>query len=192
MRDSDVRQALRVQLGAAHAGDTDTRIVEEMGIWSGSVRVDVAVINGELAGWELKSARDTLRRLPQQAELYSQVFDRMTIVAAPNHVRACTDNVPQWWGVTIAHAGNDGVELESLRCAYVNPAPNPIQLARLLWRDEALEVLERYGLDTGVRSKSAPVVHLRLSELPLTTLQSEVRGTLKRRSGWLRQLSDYH
>ena len=79
MRDLDVRTAVRAQLVAAHADDDNTRIVEEMGIWSGSVRVDVAVINGELAGWELKSARDNLRRLPQQAELYSQVFDRMTI-----------------------------------------------------------------------------------------------------------------
>lgn len=192
MRDFDVRTAVRAQLAAAHAGDIDTRIVEEMGIWSGSVRVDVAVINGELAGWELKSARDNLRRLPLQAELYSQVFDRVTIVAASNHVHACIDHLPEWWGVTIAHDRDDAVELEAIRDASVNPDPNPIQIARLLWRDEAIEVLEQHGLSNGVRSKSAPVVHQRLSELPLTTLQSEVRTVLKRRTGWLRQLTDDH
>jgi hypothetical protein len=192
MRDSDVRIAVRTQLAAAHAGNEDTRIVEEMGIWSGSVRVDVAVINGELAGWELKSARDTLRRLPNQAELYSQVFDRMTIVAASNHVRACFDYLPEWWGVTIAHDGDDGVELEPIRQALLNPSPNPIQLARLLWRDEAVEVLERNALAKGVRSKPAPALHQRLSELPLMDLQSEVRTALKRRLGWLGQLADDH
>jgi hypothetical protein len=186
MRDSDVRTVVRAQLAAAHAGDDDTRIVEEMGIWSGSVRIDVAVINGELAGWELKSARDNLRRLPQQAELYSQVFDRMTIVAASNHVTDCVEHLPDWWGVTIAHSRRNQVELEPIREACVNLGPNPIQLARLLWRDEAIDVLARHGLATGVRSKPAPAMHQRLSELPLTTLQLEVRTALKRRSSWLR------
>ena len=76
MRDLDARTAIRRQLHAAHSADPDTRIVEEMGIWSGSVRIDIAVINGELSGFELKSDRDTLERLPNQADLYSRVFDR--------------------------------------------------------------------------------------------------------------------
>jgi hypothetical protein len=192
MHDSDVRRAVRAQLAAAHAGDRDTRIVEEMGIWAGSVRIDVAVINGELAGWELKSARDNLSRLPQQAELYSQVFDRMTIVAASNHVRACSDQLPQWWGVTIAHEGVNGVELEPLREPSINPDPKAIQLARLLWRDEAVHILNQHGLANGVRSKPAPIVHERLAGLPLGVLQSEVRAALKQRTGWLGHLTDHH
>ena len=48
MRDRDVRAAVRQDLDARHGGDTETRIVEEMGIWSGTVRIDIAVINGEL------------------------------------------------------------------------------------------------------------------------------------------------
>jgi hypothetical protein len=60
MRDRDVRAALLRRLSSDYADDADTRIVEEMGVWSGSVRIDVAVINGELSGYELKSDRDTL------------------------------------------------------------------------------------------------------------------------------------
>ena len=55
MRDRDVRCAVMAYLDRLHAGDADTRVVQEMGIWSGSVRVDIAVINGELHGFELKS-----------------------------------------------------------------------------------------------------------------------------------------
>ena len=51
MRDADIRKAVRTMLDAQHVGDDDTRIVEEMGVWSGSVRVDIAVINGELHGF---------------------------------------------------------------------------------------------------------------------------------------------
>ena len=102
MRDRDVRAAVRQDLDARHGGDTETRIVEEMGIWSGTVRIDIAVINGELWGYELKSERDTLERLPAQAKLYSRVFDRVTLVVGTRHVGAAEDAVPPWWGLTIA------------------------------------------------------------------------------------------
>ena len=69
MRDIDVRQAVKSYLKALHEDDPATRIVEEMGIWAGSVRIDIAVINGELSGFELKSDSDTLQRLPLQADI---------------------------------------------------------------------------------------------------------------------------
>ncbi len=65
-------------LDAQHAGDDHTRIVEEMGVWSRFVRIDIAVINGKLHGFDLMSARDTLDRLPKQAAFYNQVSDRVT------------------------------------------------------------------------------------------------------------------
>src|ERR1700712_292570 len=102
MRDFDVRSAVRQRLQALHADDPNTRIVEEMGVWSGSVRIDLAVINGELAGYELKSDRDTLERLPLQSRLYSRVFDRVTLVASGRHLDKATIRIPDWWGVVEA------------------------------------------------------------------------------------------
>ena len=64
MRDRDVRGAMLQLLGAEHAGEKDTFILQELDVWSGAVRIDIAVINGELTGFELKSDRDTLERLP--------------------------------------------------------------------------------------------------------------------------------
>src|SRR4051812_15627734 len=85
MRDSDVRKALKERLHTQHVDDPHTVILEEMGVWSGSVRIDVAVINGELNGYELKSDRDTLERLPLQADIYSRVFDRLELVVGQRH-----------------------------------------------------------------------------------------------------------
>lgn len=185
MRDFDVRMAVRAQLSAEHNDDPDTKIVEEMGIWSGSVRIDLAVINGELAGWELKSSKDTLRRLPQQADLYSQVFDRVTIVTASNHLDGCLNLLPEWWGVTEAKQAEDKVQLEPLRAASCNPNLVPLQIARLLWRDECLAVLERHGTVRGLRSKTVAHLQARVAELPMETLRAEVRETLKARPNWL-------
>ncbi len=187
MRDRDVRLAIRAQLEVEHAGDDDTLIVEEMGVWSGSVRVDVAVINGALSGFELKSARDTLARLPQQAHFYSEVFDRMTIVTAENHLSGCLSLLPDWWAVLIAHDQSDGtVNLTSFRDGQANPSQNALQIARLLWKAEAVAVLDKHGLAKGYRSKPADELHHRLTTvMPLETLKNEVRSCLKGRPNWL-------
>lgn len=190
MRDLDVRVAVRSWLYEAHAGDIDTRIVEEMGVWSGSVRVDIAVINGELHGFELKSASDTLERLPAQAALYSEVFDRVTLVIAEKHARQASRIIPRWWGITLAKAaGSGGVAIRERRQASLNPRINPLQLARLLWRPEALRLLETHGLAKGIRSKPAEALFARLAaEVPTHILQQEVRSILKAREQWLGQL----
>jgi hypothetical protein len=189
MHDSDVRSAVLGWLVAKFAGDPRTRIVEEMGIWSGTVRIDVAVINGELHGFELKSARDTLARLEHQASLYSQVFDRVTLVAAQSHLDKAFKQIPNWWGVAcVTMPANKEPSLRFVRRARRNPQPEPIQLARLLWRAEAIDVLGKHGLSRGFKSAPAEKLALRLAEcLTLRQLAQEVRDTLKSRVGWLGQ-----
>ena len=188
MRDHDVRAALKKRLEAAHHGDPNTLVVEEMGVWAGSVRIDVAVINGELCGFELKSDRDTLERLPQQAELYSRVFDRVTLVVGARHAKKARQIVPKWWGVTLARLESGEVRLFDDRQAKPNPSQDPMLVAQLLWREEALQVLDAIGMAKGWRSKSAPEVHRRLADvMPLAQLALAVRTALKARQGWLGQ-----
>lgn len=188
MRDADVRAAVRAMLAAEHANDQDTKIVEEMGIWSGSVRIDMAVINGHLTGYELKSDRDTLDRLPAQAELYSRVFDKVCLVVGSRHAGKARRLVPRWWGVIVANTSANGIQLKLVREARANPKPDPVLVAKLLWKVEALEILEARNLAKGWRSKSAAQVHEKLAkELPFSDLSDAVRAKLKRREGWLRQ-----
>lgn len=193
MKDIDVRIAVRRLLDERHQGDADTRRVEEMGLWSGAVRIDLAIINGELQGFELKSARDTLERLGGQAELYNQVFDRVTLVTAERHICAAMDRVPGWWGIMLAYPGAHGeTSLREIVPAALNPTVDPLQLARLLWRDEALGILQKHGCDRGVRSRTVEVIANRLAErLSLATLKCEVRQTLKNRLAWLGQPVTY-
>jgi len=187
MRDSDVRAAVTGWLRGKHAGDPNTRIVEEMGVWNGSVRIDVAVINGELHGFELKSDRDTLERLEVQAAIYSQVFDRVTLVAGKRHVEKAMAKVPEWWGVASATMVESGPpRLRHIRRAERNPDLDLMQMARLLWRPEAIDILERRGLSKGYKSKGVEIVLARLVEsLSPRDLAREVRTSLKAREGWL-------
>lgn len=188
MHDVDVRKAMRRQLEESYAGEVDTRIVEEMGIWGHTVRVDLAVINGEFHGIELKSARDTLERLPKQALFYNEVFDRVTLVVAAKHLRKAMDVVPLWWGIMIAVSCEEfGVRIEPSRPPAANPEVNPIQVARLFWKVEAIAVLEKYGIARGFKSKPAEAIARRLAGgLPIDLLRGEARKALKSRA-WLGQ-----
>jgi hypothetical protein len=188
MRDLDVRLALRKRLQAEHKGDADTLIVEEMGVWSGSVRVDVAVINGKLTGYELKSDSDTLERLPTQAEIFSRVFDEICLVVGEKHLEQARTLIPKWWGIIVARAAGDQVKLKPTRRSRPNPSPDLLLVARLLWRSEALEALEARGLAKGLKSKPVAVLHERLAQaLPAHELSDLVRATLKGRRDWLGQ-----
>jgi len=180
MRDADVRRAVKAHLEILHEGDTTTRVVEEMGVWSGTVRIDIAVINGELCGYELKSDSDTLDRLPYQIEMYGKVFDRVTLVVGGKHYKKAATLIPKWWGCLIADMNGDEVTLRSKRTARRNPAPDPFVLAQMLWKDEAVAILEKHNLARGWRAKPATEISLRLtSELSFRQLSDEVRTALK-------------
>jgi hypothetical protein len=71
--------------------------------------------------------------------MYSTVFDRMTIVAAPRHITGAERRIPGWWGVSIVDA--EAGAIRQIRPATPNPGADPLALARLLWRDEAAAIV---------------------------------------------------
>ena len=169
-----------------HPRDPDTRIVEELGLCQGIARVDLAVVNGTIHGYEIKSERDTLARLPGQAEVYNRVLDHVTIVTALTHADDIRAFVPEWWGIWTVLDDQGEVRLEPLRDSARNPEVSAFALAQLLWRDEALQALADRGLAAGMRSKTRQSIWRRLAaELTLEDLGQVVRERIKsRNSAW--------
>lgn len=182
MREIDIRLALRAKLEKLHPGESDTLLGQELGLCQGFARVDLAVVNGTVHGYEIKSEQDTLARLPGQAEIYSRTLDFVTIVVATAHARTISNFVPAWWGIWKAVQGDRGVRFESLREPSKNPRIDPFALVQFLWRDEVLQALTDRGLATGMRTKPRKELWSRLaSELTLEELGGIVRDRLKRR-----------
>jgi hypothetical protein len=138
MRDADIRRVLRQELDRSFNTDA-TRIIEELGLCRGTVRVDIAVVNGILKEYEIKSEQDTLTRLSAQAATYNRIFDTMTVVVAERHLRAAAVLIPSWWGIQVASCrAAPLLNIEQVRGESTNPSIDPGSLVQLLWRTKRL------------------------------------------------------
>ena len=183
MRDIDIRRRLLDDLAASEG--KDALIIEEFGLCRGTARVDVAVVNGSLNGYEIKSERDTLERLPAQQDVYDRVFDTVTIVCGSQHIAKITEQVSTWWGIWLAVEEDNVIRFKTIREAETNPCVDPMSLAQCLWRDEALSILKTFDLHKGLLSKPRMVLWQRLTEmLSAEELGECVRNHLKARDGW--------
>jgi hypothetical protein len=182
-----IRTALKARLLDAHRQEPRTCIIEELGITHGAARVDIAVVNGNIHGYELKSDLDTLNRLPEQMRVYNSVLDRVTLVVGKHHLLEAFNAIPDWWGVTVAkmNSSHGAISFCSIRESDDNPEKNSVDIASLLWREEALAILEKINQDRGVRSKPRKVLYERLATtLDQETLREKVRECLFFRANW--------
>jgi len=184
--DKVIRVALREKLEKECSEDRHSKIVEELGITHGVARVDIAVVNGVIHGYELKSDKDTLNRLPGQIKIYNSVLDKVTLVVGKHHLHEAIKIIPEWWGITIAKiVDSSGVALYNIRDAEQNPSQDNIAIASLLWREEALNILEELHQAIGVRSKNRRIIYQRLADvLPDQMLKTKVREYLRARINW--------
>jgi hypothetical protein len=186
MKDRHLREALKQKLSAQYSDDPNTRILEELAIRHGAARIDVAVVNGIIHGYELKSDYDTLKRLPTQAKIYNSVFDRITLIVGERHLNDAINIIPEWWGIKLAEMrSRDGVCFTQIRGTQSNPSQEILAISKLLWREEALTLLEEVGGAQGLRRKPRAMVYARLVEVAdLALIQDRVRHQLKTRKNW--------
>lgn len=186
VRDPEIRAELHRRLRLRHVDDPSVRIVDEMNVLTGECRIDVALINGRLEGFEIKSERDSLARLPRQAEVYGRVFDRLTMVCAERHLEPALALLPEWWGVEVAEQRGGGTRIVRRRAPRANPDLEPRAIAQLLWRSETLAALEGMSAAQGLRSKPRRTLWAALAETtPRRELRALVRDALRARRDWL-------
>src|SRR3712207_967810 len=108
LNDGLIRSALRRHVVARARRAPGTAVCEEFSLNRGETRVDLAVVNGHLTAYEIKSDRDTLARLAGQMRVYNRVFDRLTLVFGWRLAAQALRLVPSWWGVRLAEWGPRG------------------------------------------------------------------------------------
>ncbi|MDR6218880.1 sce7726 family protein [Deinococcus soli (ex Cha et al. 2016)] len=184
MSDVPIRAALDARLRRRAA--PDSLIIHEFGVYAGMHRVDVATLGEQLCGFEIKSDGDTLKRLPEQVRAYGMLFDRMTLVVGERHHDAALKLIPPWWGVIRAQARPRSVTLVQERRGRLNRGVLPGALVSLLWRGQALALLESRGLARGLRGAGRTALWDALTEhLSVTELQVEARAAIRAQRAWL-------
>ena len=180
--DADIRPVLRSRLIDKHAGDPETVFIEELGLCRGKVRIDLAAVNGILHGYEIKSDRDSLRRLEGQIEVYSQVLDRVTLVVGERHLPKILKLVPPWWEILRIDSNSPNPRIRSVRRGRKNPGRDPRSLVELLWLDEAMSLLEKKNSTRGVKGKPRCFIWDRICEIySIDEIAETVRKHLKMR-----------
>lgn len=187
MLDKDIRNAVKEKVIKQHLDDPSTLVVEELGLNYGKNRVDIAVVNGELHGYELKSDSDNLIRLPAQIVSYSAVMDKVTLVVGKKHAEEAIPMIPDWWGVKIATMGDTGkIKLNTARRNRVNKNIEPLELIKLLWKEELIILLStRINIDWRIKKlKRKDIYQLVIDTFTLDEIRYAVRTTMKSRSDW--------
>jgi hypothetical protein len=179
-RDPELRELLVRRLDHQYGDDPDTFLCHEFTICRSRARIDVAVINGSLTGFEIKSAADRLDRLPRQCREYERVFDTITVVSAPGHLLGVIDLVPDWYGIWMADPGAER-SLEPVRQAHANPQPSTRARLALLWRSEMLSVAAEHCVPTARRATRRMLVDQLMETVPPAALHGAVKDRLKTR-----------
>jgi hypothetical protein len=179
MLDEDIRYALKCALWNR---DSAAAIIEELPLLRGRGRADLAFVNGELCGYEIKSDVDSLVRLGTQAEHYQSVFEFITLVAARKHLKHARNRIPRSWGIIEAEEIEGRVSLRERRKPRRNRSIDGAALARILWKRECLRILPKQGIKVPPQTPIRDLWTL-VESLPVRTLCDEVRRALKLRLG---------
>lgn len=165
---------------------TDTLVLDELGLVHARARVDVAVISRHVHGYEIKSADDTLRRLPRQLEVYRQSLQTLTLVVDAVHLPAVASSVPHWCGILLVSFGpRGGVRFRRVQPTRLNPDLDPFMLAHLLWRCEAQAALAQRGASArDLRTSRKDLYRLLLEQLSVSELTTLIRQSMIQRPVW--------
>ncbi|MBL7733679.1 MAG: sce7726 family protein [Chitinophagaceae bacterium] len=186
MLDKIVRQAFHnTVLKSAHS-DLRTIVIDELGLRNGGVRADIAVVNGRLVGYEIKTEKDTLVRLPLQIQAYSEVFEKAFIILSDKHLEKASAILPDWWGIyKIKKKTDGGFTFSCIRNSRINRHQNTFTLAQLLWKREALDIANSvFGNHVNSTFTKQAIYQLLSKSFSQKRMSKFVIQYLKQRNNW--------
>ena len=186
MRDYPVRVSFHKTVLTLEHTDENTIVIDELGLKNGGTRADIAVLNGKMVGYEIKTNKDNLARLEKQIVAYNEVFDEVHIITGNRHLNKVLEIVPSWWGVFLVIETESGEYFfNCVRTAKKNTKKVCLGIAQLLWKEEIMHLLTAVHNYTLKPSLNKQVLYQMLvgkfnaNELGKITLKY-----LKSREGW--------
>ncbi len=186
MYDAQIREALLKYIPHDLLPREQITLVEELGICRGDSRVDIAAFTEKaFYGFEIKGSKDRVERLYTQVKNYNEVFDYNYLVTSEVHLGEAKSIIPNWWGIIVATEGNKGVQLDMLREGSANSTVNLLEISRLFWKDEAIELLQKSTDRTDLSRLNRQLLWSMIAEtISSPVIRSSFEEAIKNRQGW--------
>lgn len=172
-------------------GAKDSIAVNEFRV--GRCIVDFAIFNGESKAFEIKTEYDSGRRLGNQLETYSKLFQRCYIVVHESMCDYYESSLPENIGIVLMTVTANGLNMVEYRPALENDGIDPDILMRSLRTSEYKEmILSYYGSLPDVScyeifDKCLEMMH----HIPASELQLLFNIQMKKRLSVTRKLKSY-
>lgn len=177
LNEAMIKAAVIDRLLRNHA-DGDTVLISEMVVARYARRADLAVANGHMHAFEIKSELDTLTRLDGQMEAYSAQFDKVTLVVATKFVDSVLNRYAQNVEVWEAYQQKHGVQLKLRRRGTCRPVRSARILAGFLRKTEIASFLRSEGVFVGPTHPRSELLSL-LESVNVARLRRFVLSTIK-------------
>lgn len=161
-------------------------LISEMGFYNKSpnstvdkiFRADLALANGRLAAFEIKSGYDSLKRWDTQMSGYLNVFDEVWLCCHGKHLSKAFEMTSKNIGILII---DDLGSIAIVRAARKNQLVNIYDLSGLLWREEINEFCSLSGIVIKSRMTKREIRDLLSEQADLISLKKFVLTKIKQR-----------
>ena len=142
LSDPEMREALFAYLDFKYP---KIRVFDEKGI--GDSRADfIAITDGVISGYEIKSDLDSYARLKSQVRDYNKFCDTCYAVVGKSHQKGIVKRIPKFWGILVVSKESGNTEVVELRPAEMNPKDITGNKLSLLWMRELRHIVAKNGL----------------------------------------------
>ncbi|SFP29601.1 hypothetical protein SAMN03159489_00755 [Pseudomonas sp. NFPP07] len=158
--------------------DENSVLVSELTVDNWTHRTDIVLANGRLWGFELKSERDSLARLPAQIESFSRHFEKFVLVVAKKFEKRALELIENVNGVGLWIASDNGEITEKIRPRAQSISPDAS--ISLITVTELRRLLTANGIKHQKANRRIELVEL-AKKLPTKILADGARTAIKTR-----------
>lgn len=158
----------------------DGVVINELPVANWSRRADLAVANGKLQAFEIKSDFDSLRRLDGQIALFATRFDKVVLVTTNRFISSALERLPAFVEIWEASRQGQEVRLRVVRRGQTREIKSRHILSSYLQKSEIASFIRSTG-NVVPQNASRDEMEKILETLPVSKLRLYVLSRLKQR-----------
>jgi hypothetical protein len=158
----------------------DGVVINELPVANWSRRADLAVANGKLQAFEIKSDFDSLRRLDAQIALFATRFDKVVVVTTSRFLSSALERLPPFVEIWEAARRGSEIDLRVVRRGQIREIKNRHILASYLQKSEIASFIRSNSLEAPPNASRDQLEEI-LNVLPISRLRQFVFSRLKQR-----------